>query len=66
MVGIDTDKYTDCELCKEKRSIVKVTLKKGSIFGDSKQMNLCANCRDNLDDDIRKEEYEETPKHYKF
>jgi len=22
-------------------------------------MNLCANCRDNLDDDIRKEEYEE-------
>jgi len=28
MVGIDTDKCIDCELCKEKRSIVKVTLKK--------------------------------------
>ncbi len=51
MVGID--KNTDCELCNEKRSIVKVTLKKGSILGDGKQMSLCANCRDNLDDDIR-------------
>ena len=54
-----------CEFCKKKEAIVKITFKKGGLFEDGKQMNVCANCRDNLDDDIRLEEYEEFPKNYK-
>ena len=46
-----------CEFCKEQKSIVKVTFKKGGLFDDKEHMNICANCRDNLDDDIRMEEY---------
>lgn len=51
-----------CEFCKEKESIVKITFKKGGLFYDSKSMNVCANCRDNLDDDIRTETYNKVNK----
>lgn len=51
------DNVKICELCKKEMAIVKVTFMKDSLFGGSEPMNLCANCRDNLDDDIRIEEY---------
>lgn len=55
-----------CEFCKEQKSIVKVTFKKDGLFRYNERMNLCANCRDNLDDDIKIEEYEKPPGHYKW
>jgi protein-arginine kinase activator protein McsA len=46
-----------CESCKKKESIVKITFKRGELSDDRISMNVCANCRDNLDDDIILEEY---------
>lgn len=46
-----------CEFCKKEKSIVKVMFRKDCMFSDKESMILCANCRDNLDDDIRIEEY---------
>lgn len=42
-----------CEFCKKDKAIVNVVFKGGGLFNNNDQMNLCANCRDNLDDDTK-------------
>lgn len=45
-----------CKFCKKEIAIVKVKLN-GELF-HNEQMYVCGNCRDNLDDDIISETYE--------
>lgn len=52
-----------CQFCKKEIAIVKIKLN-GKLF-HNEQMYVCGNCRDNLDDEIKSEIYENKAEFYK-